>query len=309
MTAARSIVTVSCRAVAVFPAAGPPVSSRGGRISRSVSRVSESDAVPRAERPATNRSIAQDLTNLGLGRGDSVLVHASLSSLGWVCGGSVAVVEALLSVLGPDGTLVVPTHSGDLSDPEGWQHPAVPTPWWDTIRTSMPPFRPQTPTRGMGAVAELTRTWPGARRSDHPHVSFAAVGSGADAITTGHRLDNSLGEHSPLARLYDRDAYVLLLGVGHDKNTSLHLAEYRAGVRRRVRQSGPVLVEGRRRWLTWDDVELDSDDFAALGADLERRGLVQLGPVAAATARLMRQRAVVDAATGWLRIHADAGPG
>ena len=293
--------------MAVFPAAGPPVSSRGGRTSRSVSRVSESDAVPRAERPATSGSIAQELRSLGLGTGDCVLVHASLSSLGWVCGGAMAVVEALLSVLAPDGTLVVPTHSGDLSDPEEWQHPPVPSAWWDTIRTSMPPFRPQTPSRGMGAVAELTRTWPGARRSDHPHVSFAAVGTQAATITDGHQFTDGLGEHSPLARLYDRDAYVLLLGVGHDRNTSLHLAEYRAGVRRRVRQSGPVLVQRRRQWLTWDDIALDSDDFAAIGADLERDGLVQLGPVAAATARLMPQRGVVDAAGAWLRTRADAG--
>lgn len=211
-----------------------------------------------------------------------------------------AVVEALLSVLGRHGTLVVPTHTGDLSDPAGWRNPAVPAAWWDTIRTSMPAFSRATPSRGMGAVAELTRTWPGARRSDHPQVSFATVGSAASAITAGHRLDDSLAENSPLARLYDRDATVLLLGVGHDRNTSLHLAQYRAGVRRRVRQSGPVRVDGRRQWLTWDDIDLDSGDFLTIGADLERAGLVHLSPVGAATGRLMRQRVVVDAATAWL---------
>lgn len=270
--------------------------------------VSESDLVLRADRPATSKSIAHDLRVLGLSSGDCVLVHASLSSLGWVCGGAVAVVEALLSVLGPDGTLVVPTHTGDLSDPAGWHHPAVPSAWWATIRASMPAFAPTTPSRAMGAVAELTRTWPGAHRSDHPQVSFAAVGGAALSITADHRLADSLGENSPLARLYDRDATVLLLGVGHDRNTSLHLAQYRAGVRRRVRESGPVRLDGRRQWLSWDDIDLDSDDFLTIGVDLEQAGLVHLGPVGAATGRLMQQRAVVDAVTVWLRSRTGGGP-
>ena len=264
--------------------------------------MSEESAVARATAPVTVDSLAADLRGLGLRAGDTVLVHSSLSRLGWVCGGPVAVVEALVSVLGPDGTLVVPTHSGSLSDPASWGNPPVPEAWWETIRETMPAFLPaSTPSRAMGAVAEVVRSWPNARRSDHPQTSFAAVGPAAARITADHELANSLGEGSPLARLYDLDARVLLLGVGHERNTSLHLAQYRSGTGEEVQQSGPVRVDGERRWVSWPDLDLDTDDFPALGLALDQAGLVHLGTVGRAPTRLMNQPQVVDHATAWFR--------
>ena len=277
-----------------------PTAGTSGHVSGSRQTDPVPDPDPHAG-PLTVDSLTADFHRLGLRPGDTVLVHMSLSSLGWVCGGPVAVVEALLSALGRDGTLVVPTHSSDLSDPAEWVNPPVPESWWATIRAAMPPYRPRTtPSRGMGAVAEVVRSWPGALRSAHPQVSFTAVGPAAARVAGQHGLADGLGEGSPLARLYELDGQVLLLGVGHDRNTSLHLGEYRSGVRPRVRQSGPVLVDGQRRWVSWDDIELDADGFPALGADLEQAGLVQQGTVGRAPARLMRQRAAVDFATAWL---------
>ena len=96
----------------------------------------------------------------------------------------------------------------------------------------------------MGVIAEAVRTWPGAVRSDHPHVSFAAVGAQALSVTGVHQLDDELGEHSPLGAVYRLDGKVLLLGCGHDSNTSLHLAEWRQKSAPRARQ-GRVGAAGR----------------------------------------------------------------
>ena len=118
-------------------------------------------------------------------------------------------------MLGPDGTLVVPTHTPEQLRTRRLGESARAGSWWPTIRDEMPGFDPaMTPSQWMGSVPELVRTWPGARRSDHPHVSFAALGPAADQIVRDHRLDSMLGEPSPLARVYALGGDVLLLGVG-----------------------------------------------------------------------------------------------
>src|SRR4051812_44021852 len=116
--------------------------------------MTEAAAVERARAgPATVDSLVADFATLGVVPGMTLLVHSSLSALGWVCGGVQAVVLALEKALGPDGTLVMPGHSGDLTDPAGWRSPPVPEAWWPIIRATMPAFDPDlTPTRGMGAI-------------------------------------------------------------------------------------------------------------------------------------------------------------
>ncbi|HEX7002602.1 MAG TPA: AAC(3) family N-acetyltransferase [Trueperaceae bacterium] len=263
----------------------------------------EHEVVGATRRPLTAESLALGLRNAGLESGQTVLVHSSLSSLGWVVGGPVAVIEALLIVLGPSGTLAMPSHNGENCDPSLWQNPPVPREWWQTIRESMPPFDPEkTPTRGVGVIAEAFRSWPGVKRSVHPTVSFAALGPRASLITANHDLEDALGDGSPLARLYDLDASVLLLGVGHASNTSLHLAEARARYRGKVWQEtgSAVLRNGRREWVEYRPLDYDSDDFDALGSDFEAAGAVRVSKVGQAQLRLMSQRELVEFGVGWL---------
>lgn len=271
--------------------------------------MSEEEVIRRfADEPITMKRLSADLRTLGLEPGMTVIVHTALSEIGWICGGAAALVLSLEDVLREFGTLVMPTHSGDLSDPSLWENPPVPESWWQQIRDEMPAFDPElTPTRGVGVVPEVFRHQSDVVRSNHPTVSFAAWGDSAIEIVSDHSLEYSLGEGSPLARLYDLGAWVLLIGAGFGSNTSFHLAEYRAEFPRKetVRCGSPVLVEGHRRWVSYEDFNYDAADFEALGADFAKHHKQDLaaGRVGYADALLFRQRTCVDYAVHWLPRH------
>ncbi|WP_435118981.1 aminoglycoside N(3)-acetyltransferase [Halolamina sp. C58] len=267
----------------------------------------EHAAVAAVDDPVTVDRIAANLRELGVEAGDTLLVHTSLSELGWVAGGPQAVVDALQRVVTADGTLVMPTHSTQYSDPSVWSNPPVPDDWIPQIRESMPPFRPElTPSRGMGAVAECFRDYPETVRSRHPLYSFAAWGADAESIVADHSFENAMGEASPLARVYDRDGSVLLLGADHASNTSLHLAEYRADLDTgRVTETAPVLRDDERTMVEWTDIEHDSGDFPQVGAAFEKAHpeAVRQDDVGTATAKLVDQPALVDFGAEWMSDH------
>lgn len=274
--------------------------------------MSEQDAIAaQGTEPVTEQSLAEDLRALGVGQVMVVLVHSSLSALGWVCGGPVAVIRALLRALGADGTLVMPAHSGGLSDPSLWRSPPAPAAWWDTIRATMPAFDPAiTPTSHLGVIPELFRTWPGAVRSDHPSCSFAALGPQAGRIVAEQRLEDPMGDRSPLSAIYDLGGHVLLLGVGrkvgHRNNTMLHLAERRAlgGGQETIPAGAPVLVGGARQWVSYREPDIDEGDFDEAGAAFERQdSTTRTGLVGDARCTLLRARPLIDFAIAWIKRH------
>jgi aminoglycoside 3-N-acetyltransferase len=138
--------------------------------------------------PNTINSLCRDLSDMGLKFGSTVMVHSSLGKVGWTVGGPVSVIRALLEVLGPEGTLVMPAESPGVSDPSSWNDERVRADWHETIREHLPVFDPLTTPTTMGAIPEAFRTYPGTLRSNHPMVSVCANGSLADEITRDHSM-------------------------------------------------------------------------------------------------------------------------
>jgi aminoglycoside N3'-acetyltransferase len=231
--------------------------------------------------PVTRADVVRQLLELGVERGGVLLVHTSFSRVAPIEGGPTGLIEALRDALGLDGTLVMPSMSDDDDHP------------FDPDRTGC---------IGMGIVAETFRRLPGVRRSNSPHA-FAAAGRHATAITADHPLEVPHGLNSPVGRVFELDGQVLLLGVGHDANTSVHLAEAIAGVRYRVPKHATVLEGGRVVRRQYAETDHCCERFSLLDSWLDAEGAQRQGPVGHGEARLARSRSIVDVAVAHLREH------
>lgn len=252
------------------------------------------------------QDILDALSQAGVRPGQAILVHTSLRSLGYVCGGAQTIIEALLAAVGPEGTIMMPTQSWKNLDPESGVHGEVSEADWPIIRENWPAYDKRiTPTNTMGAVAEMFRQWPETCRSDHPARSVAANGKYAQFLTKDHDLSNIFGDGSPIGRLYELNGYVLLLGVGYDKNTSLHLADARAvypGKHTCIEHSA-VLEEGKRVWKAYETLYVDGADFCEIGRAFEESCAVSKTALGNGVITFMQQRALVDFAVSWMEQH------
>lgn len=251
----------------------------------------------------TRNEIVEQLKNVGLKKNDVVMVHTSLSSLGYVCGGAQTIIEALIEVVGEDGTIIMPTQSWKNLDPEVGVHWDADESEWQIIRDTWPAYdKNLTPTNTMGAVAEMFRMWPGSIRSDHPARSVAAWGKHANYITKNHDLSNIFGENSPLSKIYELDGKVLLLGVGYDKNTSIHLADVRAKYpnKHNCVEHSAIIENGKRVWKAYETLFVDGEDFEDIGAAFEEKCSVSKATIGKGDIRFMSQREIVDFAVSWI---------
>lgn len=251
----------------------------------------------------TKEDIKKSLKELGLASGDTVMVHTSLGSIGYVCGGAQGVIEALIETVGSEGTIMMPTQSWKNLDPEDGVHWTISKDDWQIIRDNWPAYdKAITPTNTMGAVAEMFRSWPGALRSDHPARSVAAWGKHAEYLTKDHDLSNIFGEGSPIAKLYELNAKVLLIGVGYDKNTSIHLADVRAEYhgKHNCTEYSAIMENGKRVWKAYDTLFVDGEDFDAIGEAFEAECAVSHAKAGDAELRLMNQRDIVDFSVKWI---------
>ncbi|HEY5118445.1 MAG TPA: AAC(3) family N-acetyltransferase [Anaerolineales bacterium] len=223
--------------------------------------------------------LTQQLLALGVPPGNTLLVHCAFSKVHPVEDGPLGLISALQAALGPDGTLVMPSMTDDDDHP------------FDLAKT---------PCRGMGIAADTFWRMPGVLRSDSPHA-FAARGPMASRITASHPADIPHGLDSPVGRVYDLDGWVLLLGVGHTEDTTIHLAEFLAGVRYRRKKSLIRLVNGCPARLDYAEIDHCCENFAKMDTWLDARKLQTRESIGYAAARLIRSQDIVAVTTERLR--------
>ncbi|MCB9683700.1 MAG: AAC(3) family N-acetyltransferase [Alphaproteobacteria bacterium] len=231
------------------------------------------------------------------------IVHSSCRSLGAVEGGADAVVEALIAALGPEGTLMVPTFTTNLTDPARW---AAPLAGHERLATMarIPAFRAdRSPSFEMGAIPEAVRRHPRALRSDHPVTSWTSIGRRARELLADHPLDDPEGEGGPLGRAWRLNATILLIGVGQDRNTTIHLAESMLDLPHlhAMRDRYPVDGPDGRSWREVEKTTHCSDGFVALEPLLVEVGVMSTFRLGDALVRRMSSPDVVRVATELLR--------
>ncbi|GAA4035847.1 AAC(3)-VI family aminoglycoside N-acetyltransferase [Allokutzneria multivorans] len=221
----------------------------------------------------TPEHLAHQLTELGVAEGGVLVVHSSFRALRPVEGGPLGVISALRTALGESGTLVMPSMSGsDVRAP------------YDARTTS---------TRHMGVVAETFWRLPEVLRGDHPTSTFAAVGPHAERIVAPQPLSPPHGLDSPVGRAYELGGSVLLLGVGHDANTTMHLAEDVAGVPYRSEDRALVRDGTGVREVAIFEPNHCCQGFAVADDWLREQGALREGRVGNAESRLFAAQDLV----------------
>ena len=245
---------------------------------------------------------------LGVRPGGVLVAQASLGSLGFVLHGIESLRSALERVLG-DGTLVVPTFTGDATDPSSWVDPALPASLWNEVRDGMPGFdRERSLPRQMGLLALSVLMDRRSVRSDHPLCSFAAVGPRAEELVADHSLRDPLGPESPIGRARAAGGQVLLIGLDQRKNVALAHAHSCSDVAQVARRRGAFLhvEDGERRWITPDRLVECGDGYGRIEDYLAVRGHVRCDRVGDATVRLMELEPSCSAAEHHIRLRPEA---
>jgi len=236
--------------------------------------------------------IKAGLMRLGLKKGDTVGVHSSLSSFGYVEGGADTVIDALLETVGERGNIVMSTHSANLSeDKRTPEMIALGISWLFRILPYDPSKTPVT----TGIIPETFRKRKGVVRGLHPSLSIAASGPKAKVLSEGWH------------RLCELDGYILLIGVGLDRCTAMHLAE------KRVRFPDHILKKiTPPKWFAekYPEEEWEWDvgpypDFAKLTQPCVERGIMKIVKVGRSTLRLAKLRELIDLYVEYLERNPD----
>ena len=172
------------------------------------------------------REFTDGLRQLNIKSGDVTLVHSAMRTMGHVEGGAKTIVDALLEVLGPTGTLVVPTFT--------FAHEVEDDPVID----------PAADRAEMGIITETARQYPGANRSTAFRHSFAALGRRAEVITQTDPALSPFDLRSSFGVMLALNTQVLLIGVTYSSSTSHHFSEFVCEVP--YRQMFPLLVKVRQ---------------------------------------------------------------
>jgi len=250
----------------------------------------------------TKEDIVAGLKELGLKKGDAVGVHSSLSSLGYVEGGADAVIDALFEVVGEEGAIVMPTYSTNRIEVEKTSEEIVLGVTW---KYKILPFNPKETSCWTGTIPETFRKRKGAARSLHPTHSITSIGPKAKEIAEAGNEPSALGGWRKLLEL---NGYILLIGVGLDRCSSMHLAEERVQLPKRILDKTTLPQALRQKYpeSEWDVGFGPYPDFPKMEEPYLKRKIIKTVKVGEATVKMARLRVMIDLFAEYLKRNPDS---
>jgi len=243
----------------------------------------------------TKEMLIDDLQSIGIGRGDMIYVHSSIKSIGWLENGADTLTGAFLSVLTAEGTLAVPTHTLSF------------------VKRGVPPYEANKTPSELGMYPNAVWKHPLAKRSGHASHSSAAIGAKAKYLTENHDPTNALGYDSPVYRMVRSGGKILLIGVTHVNNTTVHLAESMAAPYCTINYDHDSWGEDLHEKLSDGSVVIHrqtefpgcSGGFDVIDGVLSERGLIRYGKIGNADSRLVEASGMIETVTAMIRSRPD----
>jgi len=249
----------------------------------------------------SKKDIKTGLRALGLKKGDNVGVHSSLSSFGFVERGADAVIDALLEVVGDEGTIVMPTYSTNRIEVERTPEEIVMGVTW---KFKILPFDPKEIPCWTGIIPETFRKRKDALRSLHPTHSIAVIGAKAKEIAEAGKELSALGGWRKLLEL---NGYILLIGVGLDRCSSMHLAEERFKLPKNILDKITLPQELKEKYPEegWDVGFGPYPDFTRMEEPYLKQKIMKIVKIGKATVKLARLRNMIDLFAEYLERNPD----
>ena len=219
------------------------------------------------KRIVTKEDLKSIFIDLGVSKDASIMLHGSLTQLGYLINGPQDIIDSLLETIGENGNLLFPSHTRQYTDPADWKDPPVPDTWVEIIRKEMKIFDPKTsPIERRGILGDAFLRYPGVERSNHPLNSTAVIGKDAKYFTNNHPIHASEGIGSPCYKLYENNGHVLLLGVSIEAATVIHTAEFIADVPYLKNSDVKILINknGENQFIKMDKYPGTSEHFEKL---------------------------------------------
>ncbi len=226
--------------------------------------------------PITRQRLVETLKRCGVRAGDMVEVHADVRAFECLIGKEETVVDALMDVVTPEGTILMVNRCVANSEPSLWDNPQIVPSMYGVVRNSIPGFDPKNCVLDDSSrVVDNFRHREGVVMSSHPSWSFAAWGASADFLCNQQSLHFPLSEESPIGRLYQRRGKVVLIGEDFEACTCLYLAEHKTACRMITIRGASMKGEDGTSWHKYLDLDISSVPFQKIKVSMIRKNMIK----------------------------------